>query len=140
MSAKPHLLAVVGGLAVVVALVAAGCGSSGSSASEEPTAMPSMAMPSESAATSEGSPAAANAVTIANFAYDPATITVPVGTTITWTNTDSVDHTVTADDRSWDSGHIAQGQTFSRTFTTAGTFPYFCTIHPNMKGTVIVTP
>jgi plastocyanin len=81
-----------------------------------------------------------NAVTISGFAFAPATITVPVGTKVTWTNQDSTDHTVTADDgNAFDSGNIANGATFSFTFTTAGTFPYHCAIHPSMTARVIVT-
>ena len=80
-----------------------------------------------------------NAVTISNFAFTPATITVPVGTKVTWTNQDSTDHTVTSDDGLFDSGHIATGATFSFTFTTAGTFPYHCSIHTSMTTKVIVT-
>ena len=60
------------------------------------------------------------------------------GTTVTWTNSDSTQHTVTADDGSFDSGVLAQGQTFSHTFDTAGTIAYHCTIHPNMQATVTV--
>ena len=82
-----------------------------------------------------------NAVTISNFAFSPASITVPVGTKVTWTNQDSATHTVTADDgKSFDSKGVAQGATYSFTFTTAGTFAYHCAVHPDMKATVIVTP
>jgi plastocyanin len=84
---------------------------------------------------------AQNAVTISGFAFSPATITVPVGTKVTWTNQDSATHTVTADDgKTFDSGGVATGATFSFTFTTAGTFAYHCAIHSSMKANVIVTP
>ncbi len=78
-------------------------------------------------------------VKIANFAFDPATLTVPVGTTVKWTNQDSTDHTVTADDQSFDSGQLAQGKSFSFTFTKEGTFTYKCSNHTNMVGTIVVT-
>jgi len=78
-------------------------------------------------------------VAIRGFAFQPQTITVPVGTTVRWTNQDSVAHTSTSKNGVWDSGSLRQGQSFSFTFTKPGTFPYFCTIHPSMTATVIVT-
>jgi plastocyanin len=82
--------------------------------------------------------AADQAVTIAGFAFAPPTVTVEVGDTVTWTNQDSVAHTATATDGSWDTGDIAQGASASITFSTAGTFTYLCTPHPTMTGTVVV--
>jgi plastocyanin len=80
------------------------------------------------------------AVTISNFAFTPSTLTVAVGTIVTWTNQAPNDHTVTADNgTSFNSGPIASGGTFSFTFTTAGTFPYHCAIHTEMTAVVIVT-
>ncbi len=79
------------------------------------------------------------AATIEDFAFVPGEIEVKVGTTITWTNNDSVPHTVTARDDSFDSGRMEQGNTFSFTFDTAGSFEYFCEYHPNMVGTIVVT-
>lgn len=84
-----------------------------------------------------GSQAASpDSVTILNFAYDPETITVPRGTTVTWTNNDPTAHTVTGN--GFDSGSIGTGETYSHTFNDAGTFAYGCTFHPNMHGTVVV--
>ena len=83
-------------------------------------------------------PAAAGAVTITGFAFKPATLDVAVGTTVTWTNQDSVGHTVTADDASFDSGTVNGGTTFSQVFSTAGTFAYHCKIHSSMHGTITV--
>lgn len=83
--------------------------------------------------------AQAQAVTIVNFAFQPATLEVPVGTTVTWTNQGTAPHTVTADDGSFDSGTLQPGGTFSMTFDTPGTFIYHCEIHPNMMGTIVVT-
>jgi plastocyanin len=88
--------------------------------------------------TTTAAAAAGNAVSIANFAFSPASITVKVGDQVTWTNNDSTTHTVTADDNSFSSGDLAPGATFSFTFTKAGTFPYHCSIHTSMKGTVVV--
>jgi plastocyanin len=79
-----------------------------------------------------------NAVTIQSFAFTPATITVSVNTTITWTNKDAVAHTVTSTTGLFDSGLISSNGTYTHTFNTAGTFPYSCTIHPNMTATVVV--
>jgi amicyanin len=78
-----------------------------------------------------------------SFAFSPATLTIKVGTTVTWKNTTSAPHTVTSDDgKSFDSGTgnpiAAQTGTYSFTFSTAGTFKYHCEIHPFMKATIIV--
>ena len=77
------------------------------------------------------------AVSIANFAFNPASATASVGSTVTWTNNDSTAHTVTFD-AGPDCGNVAGGATKSATFTSTGSFAYHCTIHPNMKGTVVV--
>lgn len=77
-------------------------------------------------------------VTIKDFAFSPATLTVAVGDAVTWTNQDSATHTVTADDGSFDSGDLAQGDTFSQTFDTAGTYAYHCAMHPNMVAQIVV--
>jgi LPXTG-motif cell wall-anchored protein len=78
-------------------------------------------------------------VSIADFSFSPASITVSVGQMVTWVNTGPSDHTVTADDTSFDSGTMADGDSFSHTFSSAGTFSYVCAIHDEMKGTVVVT-
>jgi amicyanin len=85
-------------------------------------------------------PAAANAVRIESFVFAPATLTVKVGTTVTWVNHDEEPHTVAAKDGSFHSPGMGTGGTYSFTFSTAGTFDYVCTIHPFMHGTVVVTP
>jgi plastocyanin len=75
------------------------------------------------------------------WTYQPNTVSVPVGTTVTWTNTGGAAHTVTADDgTSFDSGSVAPDKQFTLTMHTAGTFPYHCTFHPFMKSTITVTP
>lgn len=79
------------------------------------------------------------AVSITNFAFSPSTITVHKGDTVVWTNNDSAPHTVTGDNGGPASGTLSQGSGYSYTFNTVGTFPYHCTIHPNMHGTVVVT-
>ncbi|HEX3540233.1 MAG TPA: plastocyanin/azurin family copper-binding protein [Acidimicrobiales bacterium] len=73
-----------------------------------------------------------------NFAFDPAALTVKAGTKVTWTNNDIVAHTVTFTDVA-NSPVLNRGDTFSRTFTSPGTYSYICSIHPFMHGTVVVT-
>ncbi|MEN9936525.1 MAG: hypothetical protein RLZZ387_3104 [Chloroflexota bacterium] len=77
-------------------------------------------------------------VSIKDFRFDPATITVNVGDTVTWTNGDTVPHTATATDTSFDSGRLNNGQSFSFTFDKAGTFDYVCAFHDTMMGKVEV--
>jgi len=81
---------------------------------------------------------AGSQVTIDNFAFGPGTLTVPVGTTVTWTNEDDMVHTVTSTTKVFSSSELNTGQSFSYTFTTPGTYPYFCALHPRMTATVIV--
>lgn len=78
------------------------------------------------------------ASTLTTTAYAPNPISVAVGGTVTWTNNDTTAHTSTSNNGAWSSGTIAPGGKFSTTFSTAGTFQYHCTIHPNMVGTVNV--
>jgi plastocyanin len=82
--------------------------------------------------------AASRDVSIDGFAYDPDPLTIEVGDTVTWTNEDPIAHTVTADDGAFDSGSLAGDATFDRTFATAGTFAYHCTVHEAMTGTIVV--
>ena len=78
-------------------------------------------------------------VVIDNFSFSPKTFTAPVGATVTWTNHDSVPHVVmSADDQFKKSPVVKTGQRFSNTFATAGTYSYFCSIHPRMTGKIIV--
>jgi plastocyanin len=77
-------------------------------------------------------------VIVKNLAFNPASVTVAVGSTVTWQNQDQTTHTVVADDGSFKSPDLGSGKTFSYTFRTAGTFTYVCGIHPTMKGIVVV--
>ena len=77
-------------------------------------------------------------VDIADFAFDPETITVKAGTKVTWTNSDDATHTATADDGSFDTGDLDKGDSKSVTFDKPGTFTYYCRFHPFMKATVEV--
>ena len=78
-------------------------------------------------------------VGIVDFAFDPSSVAVDAGATVTWTNQGPSPHTVTADDGSFDSGTLNAGASFSFTFASAGTVSYHCTIHPNMVGSVVVS-
>lgn len=82
--------------------------------------------------------AADHAVAISGFSYSPETITVAVGDTVTWTNSDAQAHTATANDGSFDTDAINNGASQSVTFSTAGTFAYHCEFHADMAGTVVV--
>ena len=75
------------------------------------------------------------AITIADFAFTGAT-SVAVGETLTITNEDSVGHTWTSTDGQFDSGSLAEGATFEHTFDEAGSYDYFCSVHPDMSGTI----
>jgi plastocyanin len=77
-------------------------------------------------------------VKIDNFSFSPATLTVAVGTTVTWTNHDDIPHTVVSTDGVFKSKVIDTDEKFSYAFSKAGTFPYFCSVHPKMTGTVVV--
>ncbi len=79
-------------------------------------------------------------VHITNFVFTPAELSVPAGTTVTWVNDDDIPHTVVSDDKTaFRSQVLDTGQRFSFTFKTAGSFGYFCSIHPHMTGRVTVT-
>ncbi len=73
-----------------------------------------------------------------NNMFSPATITVALNTTVKWTNKDAITHNVTSNDNVFASGNITGGGTYSYQFTVAGTYPYKCTLHSNMTGTVVV--
>ena len=77
-------------------------------------------------------------VAIDNFAFGPTDLTVAVGTTVTWTNRDDIPHTVVSTEKVFKSKVLDTDEKFSFTFTTAGTYPYFCSIHPKMTGRVVV--
>lgn len=77
-------------------------------------------------------------VHIANFTFNAPTVTVPLGSTVTWVNDDDIPHTVVATDRSFKSKPLDTGDRFSFTFTKAGDYDYFCSLHPHMTGKVVV--
>lgn len=120
-------------LALAVTLLGAACGSSSGSDTADTTT---------SAATdsSDADQAAGDVVTIDNFEFAPATITVAAGTTVTWTNEDDSRHTVAADDDSWTSEPLSTGDTFTHTFDAEGTVSYYCSIHPQMTASIVIEP
>jgi plastocyanin len=92
-----------------------------------------------SRATASNQPSAANvAVKIDNFVFGPQAITVPVGTTVTWTNSDDIPHTAVSTDGVFKSKVMDTDEKFSYTFTKAGTYSYYCSVHPKMTGQVVV--
>ncbi len=130
-------------LAAAVVLVLAACSSGGATAapSAAVSAAPSVeaSAPAAGAACSESAAAGEVAVSIEGFAFSPADITARVGQTITFTNGDSAPHTATLDDGSCTTPNIAGGASDALTFTAAGTYPFHCAVHPNMKGTITIS-
>jgi plastocyanin len=89
--------------------------------------------------TANDQPSGASAdVKIDNFSFGPQTLTVSVGTTVVWTNRDDIPHTVVSTDGVFKSKVRDTDEKFSYTFTKAGTYPYFCSVHPKMTGKVVV--
>jgi len=78
-------------------------------------------------------------VAIKDFAFGPATIAAKVGQTVTFTNGDAVPHTATLDDKSCTTPNIASGASDGLMFTAAGTYPFHCSVHPKMTGTITVS-
>lgn len=123
---------------MAAAVLLAGCSASRPATGTATGAGTSMPMGSMSL-TPPAAPVSGNQVNIDGFAFAPATLTVPVGTTVTWTNRDEEPHTVAASDGSFHSPGMGTGATFTHTFSDAGTFDYVCSIHPMMRGSVVVT-
>ena len=119
-------------LVAAVAIIAAACSGTGPSAYGAPASTATTTTASTTAAT------ATNAATIKGFSFQPDVLKVKVGAKVTWTNDDTVAHTVTADTNSFASGNLQPGGSFSFTFTRPGTYAYHCSIHPSMHGSVVV--
>ena len=117
-------------LLVMAVLVFAGCGGGGNSDSTR----------SESTSGSAAaSPSGTEAVTIADFTYEPAELTVPAGTTVEFTNEDSAPHTATSKESGvFETGTIETGETGKITLQDPGSYAYYCAFHPFMKGTITV--
>jgi plastocyanin len=93
---------------------------------------------SPSVRANDHSSAAVAAVKIDNFVFGPQTLTVPLGTTVTWTNSDDIPHTSVSTEGVFKSKVLDTDEQFSYTFTKPGTYPYYCTSHPKMTGKVVV--
>ena len=124
-----------------LALVAAGCGDDDNGGSES-SGSSSGSTATESSSSSSSSSSAAQsgdvAVEIKGFAFLPKDLTVDKGAKITWTNEDTTDHNVVANDDTFKSESLGQGDAFSYTADKAGTYEYVCTFHPNMTATLTV--
>jgi len=116
-------------LLLALVLVALGCGSN-EQGGPDTTVLPPITTAQGGTGTAE--------VTMTGFAYEPATLTIGVGETVTWVNEDTARHDVIADNGEFASDLFGQGESFSFTFQAAGTYPYHCGVHPGMTGTVIV--
>jgi plastocyanin len=125
-------------IVLLTLLLVAGCLAACSS-NNSPSPMPSPS-PVTSPTPSSGMTVSIvrGAATLTTTAYSPNPLSIPVGTTLTWTNNDTTAHTTTADAGLWSSGVLQPGAQFSFTFSSPGTFPYHCSIHPNMVGTITV--
>jgi plastocyanin len=127
--------------AFVAALLAAGCGSSGGGGSA--TSPPASTPPPASTSGGETAGGGVTKVDMKNIQFDPQTVTVKKGSTVDWTNEDSVNHDVTkvsgpGPNFSSGTGNLASGASYQQTFKTAGTIKYQCTVHPGMTGTIVV--
>jgi plastocyanin len=124
----------LGGLALAPALAPMGAGAQ----TTAPSASPAASSPAASMPAASPSPAAVPVVHIRNFKYVPDTVTIHPGGAVRFVEDDDTPHTVTASDRSYDSGNLDKGQSWTHTFTKEGTYKYFCAYHTYMTGTVTV--
>jgi plastocyanin len=127
-------------LALAGSVVLAACGSSSSTSSSSTTAAKATSSTAAPAAPAASARVASGkvGVTIAGFAYQPATITVKPGTKITFTNHDQTAHTATTNHTGFDSGTLAPGKSATVTLSKPGTYTYYCQFHAFMHGTVVV--
>ena len=95
--------------------------------------------PSSPTTTVPPAPAGPAGISIVDFGFEPGSRAVAAGTTVTWTNVGAAPHTVAATGGAFESGFLITGDTFANTFATPGSFSYFCTLHPAMRGTIVVT-
>lgn len=141
---------------VVGAVVLASCGSATTASTgttpapttitQTPTAVPSSPTPTPTPAQATPAPAQGSAQTVmmntdsnGSYGFSPTTLTIKVGTTITWKNVSPAPHSVTSDDgTAFDSGTVPIGGSYSFKFTTTGSFPYHCNYHPYMRATIVV--
>jgi plastocyanin len=139
---KPRTSLVIG-LLLAAALIFSACGSGGATTATEAepaaTESPSTTSEPSGAAAAPGEKLERSVkVDISNLEYDPDPVRVEAGGKVIWLNEDSVAHTATADDGSFDTGEIEEGKLKSETFKQPGTYAYHCEIHPQMHGTIEV--
>jgi plastocyanin len=124
---------------IVLAFGLVACGDSGDDSTESSvSSAPTTSEAGGSTSAPSGEAARSEKVKIVEFVYGPDPVTVQTGGKVIWQNEDTAPHTATADDGSFDTGTIEQGKIKSQTFKQAGTFTYFCEIHPTMHGTLEV--
>jgi plastocyanin len=124
-------------IALIATVALAACGGAGTTPAT--SAGPATSNAPAAAGCAKSATAGTVAATIANFKFSPDSIQAKVGDVVTWTNNDSASHTVTIDSGACDAGTVASGSSASLVFTVAGTYTYHCSIHPSMKGTVVVS-
>lgn len=135
--------------ALILALTLTACGSGGDDLSGEPAPEPAEDSASEASAPADaeepgdGVVSGENGVLVQGFRYQPATLEVSTGTTVTWSNEDNIDHTVTAGtpeapETTFDIDLPEAGTSGSHTFDEPGTYVYFCQVHESMRGEVVV--
>jgi plastocyanin len=125
-------------ISLMLGFSACGGGEDGSTSTNAQTTAGTTAESSSNDSAPSGEAVRAAKVEIADFAYDPDSVTVQVGGKVIWLNQDSAPHTATAEDGSFDTGTLEEGKLKSETFKQLGTYDYVCEIHPSMHGTVEV--
>jgi len=128
-------------LMMLAALLLVACGDDDSettTTTEDAATAPVAGEAAEDAPAPSGDAVRSAKVEIVDFAYSPDPVTIEAGGKVIWQNMDSAPHTATADDGSFDTGDLEEGKLKSESFKDPGTYPYFCEIHPDMKGTVEV--
>jgi plastocyanin len=123
----------------LVALLVTFSGCTSSAAATTNTSAATTSTSAAATSTVGTNPASKNEILIQSNSFSPDNLSIKVGDTVTWTNKDSYNHTVTAKNGEFDSGNMASGGTFSFTFSKEGTYEYICGIHTFMKGTINVT-
>lgn len=141
MTRNPSLRRLVATAALLAPLVFGACGGGDDTDADTASGATDTTAPASSGASDdEGADSgAADTVDIVDFNYKPENLKVSAGTTVTFTNSDKFAHTVTAKDKSFDSGNMDEGDTFEHTFDEPGTYDYICSIHNSMTGSVTVS-
>lgn len=143
----PRTLLVLVLASLTLALAACGDDDNGDGGDTGATTAPTTTAPEPSGDASEpsgnapapsGEAVRSEKVEIVEFTYDPDPVTIQAGGKVTWINRDAAPHTATADDGSFDTGTLEMGKLKSESFKDTGSYPYFCEIHPDMRGTVEV--